>query len=65
MSILEDAIPNTKTMFLLAPQGDVNHVNVHPAKGEREISKIDFDGVPRSIKHAEHIFLLVYLQNTF
>lgn len=65
MSILENAIPNTKTMFLLAPQGDVNHVNVHPAKGEREISKIDFDGVPRSIKHAEHIFLLVYLQNTF
>ena len=28
-------------MFLLAPQGDVNHVNVSPTKGESAISKID------------------------
>ncbi len=53
--IIENAIPNTKSMFLLAPQGDVNHVNVSPTKGESEISEIDFDGVPRSIKHAEHM----------
>lgn len=54
-SIIENAVPNTKCMFLLAPQGDVNHVNVRPTKGESEISEIDFDGVPRSIKHAEHM----------
>ncbi len=54
-SILENAVPGTKCIFLLAPQGDVNHVNTHPTKGESAISVIDFDGVPRSIKHAEHM----------
>ena len=54
-SIIENAVPDTRCMFLLAPQGDVNHVNVNPTEGERAISKIDFDGVPRSIKHAEHM----------
>lgn len=54
-SIIEDAVKDTKCMFLLAPQGDVNHVNVAPTKGESAISKIDFDGVPRSIKQAEHM----------
>ncbi len=54
-SILESAVPNSKCIFLLGPQGDVNHVNVHPTKGESAISTIDFDGVPRSIKHAEHM----------
>lgn len=54
-SILENAVPNTKCMFLLGPQGDVNHVNVHPTPGQSAISKIDFDGVPRSVKLAEHM----------
>lgn len=54
-SILERAVPGTKCIFLLAPQGDVNHVNVNPTKGESAISTIDFDSVPRSIKHAEHM----------
>ena len=54
-SILENAVPGTKCMFLLAPQGDVNHVNINPTPGESAISVIDFDGVPRSIKHAEHM----------
>lgn len=53
--ILEKAIPNSKCIFLLGPQGDVNHVNVNPTPGESAISTIDFDGVPRSIKHAEHM----------
>lgn len=53
--IMEDAVPNTKCMFLLGCQGDVNHVNVAPTKGEAAISKIDFDGVPRSNAHAEHM----------
>lgn len=54
-SIIENAIHNTKCMFLQAPQGDVNHVNVSPSKGEAEISKVDFDGVPRGIKHTEYM----------
>lgn len=54
-NILEAAVPNTKCVFLQGAQGDVNHVNVSPTKGESAISKIDFDGVPRSIKHAEHM----------
>ena len=53
--ILERAVPNTKCIFLLGPQGDVNHVNVKPTKGESAISTIDFDSVPRSIKHAEYM----------
>lgn len=52
---LERAVPNTKCIFLLGAQGDVNHVNVKPTEGESAISKIDFDGVPRSIEHAEHM----------
>ncbi len=54
-SILEDAIPGTKAIFLQGFQGDVNHVNVNPTPGEAAISTIDFDSVPRSIRHAEHM----------
>lgn len=54
-SILERAVPGTKCMFLQGFQGDVNHVNVHPTPGESAISVIDFDSVPRSLKHAEHM----------
>ena len=50
-SILERVVPGTKCVFLLAPQGDVNHVNVNPTEGEKAISKIDFDGVPRSLEY--------------
>lgn len=53
--IIENAVPNTKCMFLLGPQGDVNHVNVAPTFGESRISTIDFDSVPRSQKHSEHM----------
>ncbi len=52
---LEAAVPGTKCMFLLAPQGDVNHVNVNPTPGEASISTIDFDDVPRSLEHAKHM----------
>lgn len=53
--IIEKSVPGTNCMFLLGCQGDVNHVNVAPTKGEAAISKIDFDGVPRSNEHAEHM----------
>ncbi len=52
---VEKAVPGTKCMFVLGCQGDVNHVNVSPTKGEAAISKIDFDGVPRSNALAEHM----------
>ena len=54
-ALLERALPGTRCVFLQAPQGDVNHVNVHPSAGERAISAIDFDGVPRSLALSEHI----------
>ena len=54
-NIMENSIPDTKCMFILGFQGDVNHVNVKPTKGEAAISEIDFDGVPRSNAHAEHM----------
>lgn len=54
-SVLEQAVPGTKCIFLQGAQGDVNHVNVHPTAAESAISVIDFDSVPRSIKHAEHM----------
>lgn len=53
--IIERAIPETKCIFLQGFQGDVNHVNVHPTNGESAISVIDFDSVPRSHAHAEHM----------
>ena len=52
---LERALPGTKCMFLQGPQGDVNHVNVHPTEGESRISVIDFDSVPRSRELAAHM----------
>ena len=53
--IIEKAVTHTKCMFLLGSQGDVNHVNVSPTKGEAAISIIDFDGVPRSNAHSEYM----------
>ena len=53
-SILENVVPNTKCIFLTAPQGDVNHVNVNPTKGEEKLSEIEIS-VPQGIKYAEHM----------
>lgn len=54
-STLEAALPGTKCVFLQGFQGDVNHVNPAPTAGERAISVIDFDSVPRSLEHAKHM----------
>ncbi len=54
-STIEDAIPDTKCMFLLAPQGDVNHINPNPKKGESNGLEITFDGCPRGYEHAIHM----------
>lgn len=54
-STIEDAIPDTKCMFLLAPQGDVNHINPNPKKGESNGLELTFDGCPRGYEHAIHM----------
>lgn len=54
-TFVEQALPGTNCIFLLAPQGDVNHVNPFPSKGEKAISKIDFDDVPRGLDIAKHM----------
>lgn len=52
---LEKQLPNTNAMFLLGPQGDVNHVNVAPTEEQKKLSVIDFDGVPRGIEHTKYM----------
>lgn len=54
-NIVENALPGVKCMFLLGAQGDVNHINVNPTKGEQAITKIDFDNVPRGIEQSMHM----------
>ena len=52
---VEKAIDNTKCIFFNGAQGDVNHVNVHPAKGDFNDMFNDFDGCSRGYGHARHI----------
>ncbi len=54
-STIEDAIEDTKCMFLIAPQGDVNHINTNPEKGESNGLHITFDGCPRGYEHTKHM----------
>ena len=52
---VETAIPGTDAIFLIGPQGDVNHVNVNTTKAERAILN-DLDTVcPHSDAHAKHM----------
>lgn len=52
---VERAIDNTKCIFLNGAEGDVNHVNVHPTKGDFNDMFNDFDGCSRGYGHARHI----------
>lgn len=52
---LERAIENVKCIFFNGAQGDVNHVNVHPTKGDFNDMFVDFDDVSRGYGHARHI----------
>ena len=54
-STIEDAIPDTKCMFLLDPQGDVNHIKPNPKKVESNGLELTFDGCPRGYEHAIHM----------
>ena len=52
---VEKAIDNTKCICLNGTQGDVNHVNVHPTKGDFNDMFNDFDGCSRGYGHARHV----------
>lgn len=54
-STIEQAVPGTKCIFLLAPQGDVNHINPMPVKGDSNGLHDTFDGCPRGYEHAAHM----------
>lgn len=54
-STIESAVPNTRCIFLQAPQGDVNHINPHPTKGDCTDLEDTFDGCPRGYGHAIHM----------
>jgi len=54
--VVEKILDDTKCIFLLGSQGDVNHVNVAPTDGDRRGLDYDsFDGVPRGYEHSLHI----------
>ena len=52
---LEKAIDGVKCIFFNGAQGDVNHVNVHPKKGDLNDMFMEFDDVSRGYGHARHI----------
>lgn len=53
---VEKVLDQTKCIFLLGSQGDVNHIKVNPTPGDRRgLDYESFDGVPRGYEHALHI----------
>lgn len=52
---VERAIENTDCIFFNGAEGDVNHVNVKPKKGDFNDLKEDFDGCSRGYGHARHM----------
>lgn len=52
---LENAIPNTKCIFLNGTLGDVNHIDTAPKDWELNGMCKDFDDVYRGYTHARHI----------
>ncbi len=53
--IFEKAVDGTKAIFFNGAQGDINHVNVFPTKGDFNDMFVDFDDVARGYGHARHI----------
>ena len=54
--VVEKVLDNTRCIFLLGSQGDVNHINTNPTAGERRgLDYNSFDGVPRGYEHSLHI----------
>ncbi|MDO4488138.1 MAG: hypothetical protein Q4B67_03525 [Eubacteriales bacterium] len=52
---VEKAIDGSKCLFINGAQGDVNHVNVFPKKGDFNDMFNDFDGVSRGYGHARYM----------
>lgn len=52
---VEKALDNTRCIVLNGAQGDVNHVNPHPAHGDFNDLANDFDDVMRGYGHARHM----------
>ena len=52
---VEKALDNVDCIFFNGAQGDVNHVNVHPAPGFLNDMFMDFDDVSRGYGHARYM----------
>ena len=56
---VEKSIDNVRCIFFNGPQGDVNHVNVHPTKGDFNDMFNDFDGCSRGYGHTKYMARVV------
>lgn len=56
---VEKVLDNTKCLVFNGAQGDINHVNVHPTKGDFNGMFMDFDDVSRGYSHALYIARVV------
>ena len=56
---VEKILDNTKCIFFNGAQGDVNHVNVHPTKGDFNGMFNDFDGCSRGYEHTKYMAKVV------
>lgn len=52
---IERLLPDTRCLILNGAQGDLNHINVHPASGDLNDMVQDFDDVMRGYGHARHM----------
>ena len=52
---IEGAIPGTDAMFLLAPQGDVNHINVWKPNYNKVVSERESEDVKERAAHARYM----------
>lgn len=52
---IEGAIPGTQAMFLMAPQGDVNHVNVWKENYNKVVSPREAEDVKETAAHARYM----------
>lgn len=53
--VFEKAVDNTKCVVFNGAQGDINHVNVKPVKGDLNGMFVDFDDVTRGYAHSKHM----------
>ena len=49
---LEQALPGVRCIFLQGPQGDVNHINVHPTEAQ---AKLHRNGAPEESRYRVHM----------